>query len=130
MSVSRETVRRLLEAHAGQKTVHLELERPVDECLTRLGGFTFTRTGEHGVTIELPRSLQVQAALARLVAELPVRDLSVESLSLERVIKAIYEQARTDADAAPCPAPAGVGRIESGVVTERVTTSGWDAERD
>jgi ABC-2 type transport system ATP-binding protein len=107
------SVRHLLEAHAGQKTVHLELERSVDECLVPLAGFSFARTGERGVTIELSGSMPVQAALAQLVAELPVRDLSVENLSLERVIKSIYEQARAAEQPAPCLAPAELGRTEA-----------------
>jgi ABC-2 type transport system ATP-binding protein len=109
------SVRQLLERHSGQKTVRLELDRPVAECQARLDGFTFTRTGERGVTIELPRAMPVQAALARLVADLPVRDLSVEALSLERVIKAIYEEARAGIDLAPVSPSAGLGRAEVGV---------------
>jgi ABC-2 type transport system ATP-binding protein len=91
------SIRGLMEAHSERKTVRLELERPVDDCLAQLGGVVFTRTGEHGLSIELPRGgVPLQSALSRLVANLPVRDMSVEGLSLERVVRSIYEKAQAD----------------------------------
>jgi ABC-type uncharacterized transport system ATPase subunit len=99
------SVQRLMDAHSEQKTVRFELERPVDDCLSQLDGLSFTRTGERSLSIELPRGgAPLQAALSRLVANLPVRDMSVEALSLERVVKAIYQKAHGDG-APPTPEP-------------------------
>jgi ABC-2 type transport system ATP-binding protein len=106
------SVQSLMEAHSQQKTVRLELERPVDACLVQLGGFSFTRTGDRSVSVELPRGAPFQAALSRLVAGLPVRDMSVETLSLERVVKSIYQKAQGELDT-PAPAHPPALHVES-----------------
>jgi ABC-2 type transport system ATP-binding protein len=82
-------IQSLLDLHSQERLLNVRLERPVSEC--RLNGFPFVVTGEYTATLELPRGKEaLRQLLPQLFEELPIEDVSVESLRLEQVVKSLY----------------------------------------
>jgi len=79
----------LLGAVSSRKLLRLTLREPVLRC--RWEGFALVPTGEFTAEVELcADGTSLQPLLQRLLAQLPVSDVSIESLQLEQVIGAIY----------------------------------------
>ena len=79
----------LLGAVSGRKLVRLRLREPVLRC--RWEAHALIPTGEFTAEVELSAdSASLQPTLQRLLAQLPVSDISIESLQLEQVLGAIY----------------------------------------
>jgi len=79
----------LLQAVSSRRLVRMRLREPVGHCFPRSPGLI--ATGEFSAEIELHADGDsLQLALQRLLAQLPIADLSVESLQLEHVLGAIY----------------------------------------
>lgn len=90
------SIQRLLDTYADNKTIRVKLNRRVSEC--HLNGFAFTKTGDYTATLELSNaSRSLEQVLPQLFHELPIADVSVESMQLEHVVKAIYRANRTEA---------------------------------
>jgi ABC-2 type transport system ATP-binding protein len=81
----------LVERHAPHKTITLRLERPIDGVDLGQYGDVVARDGMQ-IQVRTPKEA-APAVTARMLAELPVDDLSVEDPPLEEVIDQVF---RTD----------------------------------
>jgi ABC-2 type transport system ATP-binding protein len=81
----------LLELHSRQKVLRVKLARPVGECA--LNGFPLVATGQYTATLTLAEgAAPLRELLPKLLEELPVEDMSVESTQLDEVVKSLYRQ--------------------------------------
>lgn len=79
----------LLLGHATHKRVEVKLRRPVSAH--ELSAFSLVSTGEFSAAVELPSSeAGLPEVLPRLLRELPIADVTVESMPLEQVVKSFY----------------------------------------
>lgn len=79
----------LLAVVSSRKLVRLTLREPVLNC--RWESLSLTPTGEFTAEVQLSAdAVTFQPMLQRLLSQLPIADLSIESLQLEQVIGSIY----------------------------------------
>jgi len=82
-------IHELLSVVSSRKLVRLTLREPVLSC--RCDSFALVPTGEFTAELHLRADpISFQPTLQRLLSQLPVSDLSIESLQLEQVVGAIY----------------------------------------
>jgi ABC-2 type transport system ATP-binding protein len=92
---------RLAERLAPFKVIAVDLQDSAD-------GYPFERQGEvlaregRKITLRVARD-QAPAVTGRLLAELPVLDLTIEDPPIEDVIRRVFAGAAVEEPAAPCP---------------------------
>ncbi|WP_028982399.1 ABC transporter ATP-binding protein [Sporocytophaga myxococcoides] len=85
------SVNELLEVHASYKLISVDLLKRVDECC--LDSFTYIKTGDYSIQIELNgTNNSIHKRLHQVIDELPISDITVESVKLEQVVKSYYEK--------------------------------------
>jgi ABC-2 type transport system ATP-binding protein len=87
------------------KLVRLDLETPEDAARVEAYAEVLERE-EAKVRLRVPRA-ETSALVARLLAEVPVVDLTVEDPPIEEVIDQIFQQRADEEPEAASPAPAG-----------------------
>ncbi|MBO9702730.1 MAG: ATP-binding cassette domain-containing protein [Sporocytophaga sp.] len=86
------SVNELLEVHASYKLISIELLKRVDEC--SLDGFSYIKTGDYSIQMELNENTNsIHKKLYQVIDELPISDITIESVKLEQVVKSYYEKA-------------------------------------